>query len=208
MKTKLILILLTISFTTVAQDKFSYSFMGGLDFSMLRNDGWRFEDPFSTQTGLLIGFQGAYQIGNRSSVLGGLFYEKKGAKTNFGEIENPSTGLYFGANGSIKLDYLTIPVLYKYDIGEGSLAFYLNAGPFIGILIHSEYDSNLISEFKTIDSGITAGAGFDFKMNDKHSIFLEGRYNIGLVDISEITAFGDRANKSVSGALVLGFRMH
>ena len=101
-----------------------------------------------------------------------LWNQTSGRRSNFNtlysSVSNP--------NGSekFKLDYLSIPILLRYNIGN---IVSLNAGPQFGILINE--DKTLLqsgqSAFKNGDFSMVAGAQLNFKF-----LRVYGRYNIGL----------------------------
>jgi hypothetical protein len=84
------------------------------------------------------------------------------------------------ANTDIKLNYLSIPILLRYNIGN---MLTLNAGPQFSILMNN--DKTLLqnggSAFKNGDFAMAAGAQINLKM-----LRIYGRYNIGLSNINDI----------------------
>ncbi len=84
------------------------------------------------------------------------------------------------ANTDIKLNYLSIPILLRYNIGN---AVTLNAGPQFSILMNN--DRTLLQNggeaFKSGDFAMAAGAQVNLKM-----FRVYGRYNIGLSNINDI----------------------
>ena len=88
----------------------------------------------------------------------------------------------FSSSGDqqIKLDYLSIPILLRYNVGK---MITLNAGPQFGILINQN-DNVLVNgnnAFKTGDFAMVFGAQLNFNI-----VRLYGRYNIGLQNINDI----------------------
>jgi hypothetical protein len=84
------------------------------------------------------------------------------------------------ANTDIKLNYLSIPILLRYNVGN---MLTLNAGPQFSILMNN--DKTLLqnggSAFKGGDFAMAAGAQLNLKM-----LRIYGRYNIGLKNINDI----------------------
>jgi len=84
------------------------------------------------------------------------------------------------ANTNIKLNYLSIPILLRYNIGN---IVTLNAGPQFSILMNN--DRTLLQNggeaFKNGDFAMAAGAQLNLKM-----FRVYGRYNIGLSNINDI----------------------
>ncbi|GEM_PF-5637626 len=199
------LILLFPLLTTYSQSKFSYGFHGGPSFSVLFVSGLSFEDPYSTKVGLIIGAHGNYHLSKRSSLVANFNFEQKGAKTTFKEINNPSTGLPYGVNEKISLNYITLPILYRYTMGRGSLGVFVNAGPYVGLLVDSKSDEMTMSKFETFDFGFSLGLGLNYELNSKNLISLESRVNIGGEHISKIVVFNDRLVRVASTNIIFGF---
>lgn len=113
--------------------------------------------------------------------------------TLYSSVANP--------NGSekIKLDYLSIPILLRYNIGS---MLSLNAGPQFGILLSE--DKTLLqsgqSAFKNGDFSMVAGAQLNFSF-----LRVYGRYNIGLQNINDIDSKDKWTNQQIQ--LGLGLRL-
>lgn len=95
---------------------------------------------------------------------------------------------------AIKLDYLSVPLLLRYNVGG---MFTLLAGPQFSILIKK--DNTLLqngqSAFKNGDFAMVAGAQVNLKM-----LRIYGRYNIGMQNINDI----DQKDKWTTQQLQLG----
>jgi hypothetical protein len=115
-------------------------------------------------------------------------------KTFYSGISNPS----FDPNQEIKLNYLSIPLLLRYNIG-GILS--LNAGPQFSILLSQDKTllQNGENAFKNGDFAMVGGAQLNFKF-----LRIYGRYNIGLSNINDISS--QESWKSQQIQLGLGFR--
>lgn len=126
-----------------------------------------------------------------------LWNQTSGRRSNFNtlysSVANP--------NGSekIKLNYLSIPVLLRYNVGN---ILSLNAGPQFGILLSE--DRTLLqsgqSAFKDGDFSMVAGAQLNFKI-----LRLYGRYNIGLQNINDIDQKDKWTNQQIQLGLGLRF---
>lgn len=81
---------------------------------------------------------------------------------------------------NITLNYLTIPVLLRYNVGS---LITLNAGPQFGILLNKNESlwANGKEAFKSGDFSLTGGATINIKM-----LRVYGRYNIGLNNINDV----------------------
>jgi hypothetical protein len=107
-----------------------------------------------------------------------LWNQTTGRRTNFDNVYSTVAN----PNGSekFKLDYLSIPLLLRYNIGN---ILTLNAGPQFGILLSE--DKTLLqsgeSAFKDGDFSMVFGGQINFKF-----LRIYGRYNIGLQNINDI----------------------
>lgn len=126
-----------------------------------------------------------------------LFNQTSGRRSNFNtlytSVANP--------NGSekIKLNYLSIPVLLRYNIGS---ILSLNAGPQFGILLSEDktFLQSGQSAFKNGDFSMVAGAQLNFKF-----LRVYGRYNIGLQNINDIDNKEKWTNQQIQLGLGLRF---
>ena len=92
-------------------------------------------------------------------------------------------------NTTLRLYTFELPVLARYQVGK----FYMNAGPsiaynFYGTRKTEEVSSDLSFKnssdgFKRWDAGVQVGAGYRFKIKQKH-VALDVRYSYGLTNIS------------------------
>ena len=89
-----------------------------------------------------------------------------------------------------RFEYLALPVSVKYYTSRNK-AFFVNAGAFAGVLLNQKNtletenaDLPFPADFKTIDYGVMPGIGYDFYINDFHSLSLKLRNNLGLNNIN------------------------
>jgi len=115
-------------------------------------------------------------------------------KTLYASVSNPT----LSNNDDIKLDYLSIPLLLRYNVGN---ILSLNVGPQYSILINKDKTllQNGQSAFKDGDFAMVAGAQLNFKF-----LRIYGRYNIGLQNINDIDNKEKWTNQQLQ--LGLGFR--
>jgi len=104
-------------------------------------------------------------------------------------------------NGSekFKLNYLSIPILLRYNIGN---ILTLNAGPQFGILIDDDKTllNNGQSAFKNGDFALAFGGQLNFSV-----LRIYGRYNIGLQNINDIDNRDKWTNQQIQLGLGLRF---
>ncbi|MCA6451300.1 MAG: porin family protein [Chitinophagaceae bacterium] len=128
-----------------------------------------------------------------------LWSQSTSKPSSFKTIYATSVNPLLDGNQQIKLDYLTIPLLLRYNVG-GILT--LNAGPQFGILLKK--DNTLLqngqSAFKDGDFALVAGAQLNFKY-----LRIYGRYNIGLQNINDIDNKDKWTNQQIQGGIGLRF---
>lgn len=117
-------------------------------------------------------------------------------------------------------DYLTLPIMVKLGFGKNN-RFFVNGGPFVGYLLHSETRSSSTSEStielfyeaplnttgfnKRFDYGLSAGIGKSFNITGKNDLVLEIRDNLGLVNTND--AAGGLNIKTNSVNLIVGWTL-
>lgn len=160
-----------------------------------------FKDSQKSQTGLVAGVGVNVGISESFSVQADLLYTQRGAR-----YEQTTQVPFLGAvttKGSLRLNYLDIPVLGRYTFGGDDLKFYVNAGPAIGIGLSgkstleapginfnsnvnfgTEPDNNTGNEtyVRRIDFGIQSGAGVLYPVGPG-SLNLDLRYSLGLANV-------------------------
>ncbi len=154
----------------------------------------------SNRTGSTFGVSLQFPVGPSFTLQPELLFINKGAK-----FSNSSS------TGNFRLDYIEIPLLLRYDISRGVIGPHIYAGPSAGFNVGCNVSGNLTSgvntstdchgnDFKpkSLDYGITAGAGVDFNLG---GIAATGgvRYGIGLADIrnDNSAAFRSRVHNGV-----------
>ena len=113
-----------------------------------------------------------------------MLYEQKGEKYKM-TFETTETA-------RIYLNYITMPVLIQFSHSFGRVKLFGGAGPYVGYaldgkMIDSESKTTIKfgkDEFRRFDAGATANLGFGVKAGPGH-IFLDVRYNYGLMDIQQ-----------------------
>jgi len=179
------LLALFIALPAGAQVKFGV--IGGVNLANLNGndvDGTKID--FSGRTGFGVG--GVLDVGLSENIALRFapMYLQKGAE--FTDTD-PDLGT---ATFAVKAGYLEVPVLLKIALGTSSIQPYLMAGPTIGFNlssnlkfsatgINAEIDAKEITKSTDFDFAFGAGVSFPAGAN---SIFVEGRYALGLTDIA------------------------
>ncbi|MES2006258.1 MAG: porin family protein [Bacteroidota bacterium] len=128
-----------------------------------------------------------------------LWSQTSGKPSSFKTIYSSGVNPLLDGNQQIKLDYLSIPLLLRYNVG-GILT--LNAGPQYSILLKKDKTllQNGQSAFKDGDFAMVAGAQLNFKY-----LRIYGRYNIGLSNINDIDNKDKWTNQQIQAGIGLRF---
>lgn len=82
------------------------------------------------------------------------------------------------------LDYIEVPLYAKYRLTSGSVRPYLGGGAFLGFLRRAEMEGeDFKDEVKDTDAGLAFGGGIEL-VSGNATLFLDGRYALGLTNIS------------------------
>lgn len=161
------------TFSTNAQnntDLIQFGLKAGVNFASLSGDD--FENAES-RTGFHAGGLVEIPFTDRFSVQPEIMYSQQGAK-----------GDNFFGEGTLKLDYIQIPVLAKIYLADG---FNLQIGPQVGFRMSenfeldsgdSEVDGDLEIEDNDIDFSLAGGLGYKFD----NGFFIQARYNYALTE--------------------------
>jgi opacity protein-like surface antigen len=136
-------------------------------------------DDIASRTGFAVGLGIERAAGGGLTFAPELLYAMKGANEE-------------GGDGYYKLSYLEVPLLFRYAFASGGSATpYLTAGPTVSFLasctVGDDDDSSSCDDafgpdnsYKSIDYGVTVGAGVKF-----NRFGVSARYTMGLANITE-----------------------
>lgn len=148
----------------------------GVNFSDITGD---MTDSFTGRTAFHVGVVAEIPLSESFAIQPELIYSSQGS-----DYEDEFDGFSF--DGTVKVDFLNIPVMAKYFVADG---FTVEAGPQIGILLSAkdEYDGgdDDIKDFvKGIDFGVNFGLGYQLD----NGLNFAARYNLGLTDLNDSPA--------------------
>lgn len=169
--------------TTNAQDEptkgsdIIFGLKAGMNFSMITGDD---TDDFDGKFGIHAGIVAEFPLSDQFSLQPELIYSAQGDKGSFVE-----DGLKMDAE--LKLDYLILPVMAKYYVGDG---FSLEAGPQIGFVVNSELSvkaegMSVTVDLKDLVKDIDFGFGFGLGYKLENGLNLSGRYYVGITNFIE-----------------------
>jgi hypothetical protein len=158
--------------TVKAQDNFG-GVRGGVNFATINSDEF---DSFDGRTSFHFGLMYEIQVSDMFSFQPELLYSSQGS--DYSDID---------FEGTVKLDYLNLPLMAKFYVAEG---FSLEAGPQLGFLISAKdegesdgftYDEDIKEFIKGLDIGLNLGVGYKLD----NGLNFGARYNFGLTDVND-----------------------
>lgn len=187
------LLLAALSYQASAQ--YSIGLRGGLNISNYR--GKYLNSNYKTNLGPVFGIVGQLQTNDWFSIQAEVNYDVWGTKYN--QVVDDGV-IYKTEYKDIVQDanYLTVPILAKFDLGEKQRVF-AYTGLYFGFLlsatiegtevITNKYDPEDVTstpvdrdykdDINNFDMGAVLGLGADFRLSNSMSLFIDGRYNWG-----------------------------
>ncbi|SMO44946.1 Outer membrane protein beta-barrel domain-containing protein [Chryseobacterium rhizoplanae] len=167
----------------------AFGVKGGMNVSSLSKDSGL--DDQKSKIGFNAGVFANIPLASSFSVQPEVLYSQYGNKSDF-------TTLGTKYSASTKLDYITVPVMFQYNLIPD---LYVEAGPEFGFMVsaknklknesngNSTTSDNYKDNFNTFNFGIGLGAGYYFTPN----LGLTARYVAGLTDIAKNRPSGSDA---------------
>jgi len=165
-------------FKSVNAQDVNFGAKAGVNFASFLGDK---DHNDKTRTAFHVGLVAEFMISDDFSFQPELMYSAQG-----GSYENAQDGegLY---DGTLKNDYLNVPLMAKYYVAEG---FSLEAGPQVGFLLSAKDDWEDVQTgesdtedwkdfYKGIDFGVNFGVGYKLE----GGLNFGARYNLGLSNI-------------------------
>jgi len=143
----------------------------GVNFASILNENI---SGVKGRTSFNVGIVAEIETSSTTSFQAELVYSGQGFKYEGGTIENEVI-----PKDTYKLDYLNIPLVFKYYINDG---FNFEIGPQVGFLLSSKTEDsgkNVNDYFTTASFDILFGLGYKFE----NGFNVNARYNLGLTDI-------------------------
>jgi len=147
---------------------------GGLNMANVIGDD---AEDTSMKIGAVGGIFMCYNFTEIFAIQPELLFSMKGAKSDNEE----------GIEEAWTLNYFEIPLLFKVTLPtDGKVKPLLYAGPALGILMSAKVEDEDIKEhLKSMDIGVVAGAGIDYRM-ESGTLSFEARYEVGMSSIYDL----------------------
>ncbi len=174
---KFLLSTLAIVLVTVTTKAQSFALGAKLGANLTKIDGQSFNDGYklSFQAGAFV----ELDFGKKLGIQPELLFSQTTSKTVQGTA---AIGQGLKENTDFKLNYLSIPVLLRYNVSK---LVTIHVGPQFGILMNKDESvtTNGQNAFKSGD--LSAVAGLQLNLS---SFRIYGRYNVGLSNINDVTS--------------------
>ena len=151
-------------------------------------DEWKYKTGFLVGGGIEL-----FSVPHISLDLDG-FYFRKGCKFKSATEELDYT-----------LDVISITPLVRVKFLPGPSPYVLGGGEFSYILTHKSDDVDIKANYKSFDYGLVFGAGYQMSMPGA-SLFFEGRYHLGVVNILKDPAPGE-SRKTKTLVVIVGIKI-
>ena len=190
---KLILALFFIGMFTSSEAQ--VGFRGGLNFSNLGGDVFLIDNERTL--GFNVGLVYGFSLTNNLEFRPGLLYSTKGFNSTEAIDINDQTRVPTTNN----INYLEIPLDFKYKFRSEASGFFIYGGPYVGLLLSAnqkklnqsvDFNNNL----KSLDFGLNLGFGYD--LNSNCSIGLG--YGLGISSITQED--GSITNRNISSYFI------
>lgn len=163
MKKVLLVLFVILSTIEISAQGLDFGIKAGVNFSSITDAA-----GLDNRTGFVAGVFLGGKLNDNLGVQADLLYSQQGAEFDL---------------GNFNLDYINVPIVLKYYVSDG---LNLQLGPQFGVIINDDAQTvfgETINDIATNNFDISAvfGLGYDFPMG----IRLDGRYNLGLNDVSE-----------------------
>ncbi|WP_370392426.1 porin family protein [uncultured Winogradskyella sp.] len=199
MKRLLLVIFAVLAFTSLSAQSFRLGVKAGPNFASVNGDD---TEDVDGRTSIHFGAVAEFGISEAFSVQPELLYNSVGATSSYTDT---FSGMTFNVHETLKLNYLSLPIMAKYKVAKG---LSLEAGPQISFLLSADEEVEVDSEsvevdvsdfVKSVDFGLGFGASYELDMG----LFFTARYMLGLSNINDFE--GDFTNRNNVLQLSVGY---
>lgn len=204
--------LLFFSTAIYSQDKIKIGVNTGITYSSWR--GNVIVENYESEFSFLTGGYFEYYIKENVSLKSNLNFERKSFNAGERNFVN-EFGEFLGTSSiTINLDYLSLPIMIKYDLGKRQ-NFFVNGGIFMGYLLSEKSKAKGIvnstddlEQLKKLDIGLTLGVGTSISLGEKSKLLIELRENLGILNTAKGMVINDGATRTNSFNLILGWAIN
>lgn len=185
---------------SLAQSAFDIGVRGGVTQATFYGDDVASNDFRPGFTG---GLFLTYQVNEAFSIQPEVLYSLRGAKNHFNEA---------GSLNDVRVsqDVIEIPVLFKLSAPLSPITPRIYAGPSLGFITNTSVDGvDADDAFNDVDFGGVLGGEIAYQIGagPLSEVALDGRYNLGFVDLGDVENFEDVQNSAFTGTMSLRFNI-
>ncbi len=209
-RTYLIVLLLSISFTTYAQQEYRFGIFADPQFSWLKTDNKKLNSD-GVRTNFNVGMVMEKYFAKRYAILSGVSLSGMGGQLTYKEpvtieTSDSSYNLAAGTGVMYKLQYLDIPLGLKFCTNEiGYLTYYAHIGFTGHVLIRARADidkagvsgENVRDEVNFFTASYQIGAGAEYSLGGSAALQFGLTYSNGIIDVLKSTQY-NAVNSRVS----------
>jgi hypothetical protein len=193
----------------------TFGIMGGPQFATLKEDPDPTEVEYGYKAGVLAGVFLAIPLTDVFSIEPQALFSQKGADVD-------GTGAKSSLDGSIRINYIEIPVLLKvrFPMSYSQVTPFLFAGPSFAFRVGCTARGEILTatgsedcdkvgngtllDLKSTDVGLTGGGGIQFNAGG-YPLRLDARYTWGLTDINDSGDAREIKNRAFAATIGIGF---
>jgi hypothetical protein len=185
-----------------AQSAFDIGIRGGVTQATFYGDDVASNDFRPGFTG---GVFLTYHVNKAFSIQPEVLYSLRGAKNHFSATTSPNL-----EDVRVSQDVIEIPVLFKLSAPLSPITPRVYVGPSIGFITNTSVDGvDADDAFKDVDFGGVLGGeiAYQVKGGPLSEIALDGRYNLGFVNLGDVGDFEEVRNSAFTGTISLSFNI-
>ena len=211
------------SITDTAIHRLSLQALAG--YSLSWNGGENNQKSYRSKSSVTAGISMSFMLDKSFSLRMDALIQRRGylmkdSSSSFFRFA-PANSTMYKTDNRIDLDYFVIPLLLKVKLG-GPLSIYLNAGPYVGMLLNARVtgtaynkiaDQSNYSTYKTTvsdniegylkpsDWGWIYGGGMKIPLFKKYALDVEIRYEKGSTNVFDASKLNDQPNSTADKTL-------
>jgi hypothetical protein len=200
-KIALLSAMLLATFIGFSQEKIQFGIHAGVNIASMTDKSSGVSSTISSKAGINAGVDVSIPVSPEFVVQPELSYSQMG-----GKVSAAASGA--SADVSLNLNYLSLPVLFKYKVPNSGLGIYI--GPQFGYLMSASGSASLNGQsgsisvkdqFKSSDVSGVFGAEYYFAQG----FGISARYQLGFVNVSQAASSGETVNNH-GFAFTIGYR--
>ena len=154
--------------------------------------------------GMSVGAFVDWSVKSGWSLLNEVYFIEKGMRRT--QVYTTEYGTLEDVTSSVRLNYVSFPVLAKVKIPSAAYSLFILAGPRFDFLTSRNGGdwSSMVDKFKDVDFGVVLGLGAEMKAIGNATLGCELRYSPSFIDLCDYPSV-KIINSSFETNLVLGF---